>query len=97
MKLTIKTLKGGKFEVEADPSTTIANVKGIIVSWSYVLKPEVWDIKEVRPSQTNSVLSQPRRHEREAKSATHQYYFFLSLKHPYYFSSYSSLYTSGSC
>jgi hypothetical protein len=33
MKITIKTLKGGKFDVEADPSTTIADVKGIIVSY----------------------------------------------------------------
>jgi hypothetical protein len=54
MKLTIKTLKGGKFEVEADPSTTIANVKGIIVSWCYVLKPESLGDKEERPSETHS-------------------------------------------
>jgi len=32
MKVTIKTLKGGKFEVEAEPSSTIAEVKAIIVS-----------------------------------------------------------------
>jgi hypothetical protein len=32
MKLTIKTLKGGKFEIEADQSSTILDVKGIIVS-----------------------------------------------------------------
>jgi len=30
MKLTIKTLKGGKFEIEADQSSTILDVKGII-------------------------------------------------------------------
>ena len=33
MKLTVKTLKGGKFEVECDPSGTVAQVKGVIVSW----------------------------------------------------------------
>ena len=27
MKLTIKTLQGAKFEVEAEPSSTILNVK----------------------------------------------------------------------
>lgn len=31
MKLTVKTLKGGKFEVEVDESKTVAEVKGIIV------------------------------------------------------------------
>jgi len=32
MKLTVKTLKGGKFTVEVDPSNTVAEAKGIIVS-----------------------------------------------------------------
>jgi hypothetical protein len=32
MQLTVKTLKGAKFTVEAEPSSTIAEVKGIIVS-----------------------------------------------------------------
>jgi hypothetical protein len=32
MKLTVKTLKGSKFQVDAEPSKTIAEVKGIIVS-----------------------------------------------------------------
>jgi hypothetical protein len=31
MKLTVKTLKGSKFVVEADDSQTVAEVKGIIV------------------------------------------------------------------
>lgn len=30
MKLTVKTLKGGKFSVDAEPSSTVAEVKGII-------------------------------------------------------------------
>jgi hypothetical protein len=33
MKLTVKTLKGGKFEVDCEPSNSVAQVKGIIVSW----------------------------------------------------------------
>lgn len=32
MNLTVKTLKGGKFTVEVDPSNTVAQVKGAIVS-----------------------------------------------------------------
>lgn len=32
MKLTVKTLKGGKFEVECEPSNTVVEVKGIIES-----------------------------------------------------------------
>mmetsp|Transcript_20603 Transcript_20603/g.59817 ORF Transcript_20603/g.59817 Transcript_20603/m.59817 type:complete len:104 (-) Transcript_20603:2556-2867(-) len=32
MKLTVKTLKGGKFQVDAEPSKTVAEVKTIIVS-----------------------------------------------------------------
>lgn len=32
MKLTVKTLKGGKFTVEVEPSNTVAEAKGIIVS-----------------------------------------------------------------
>jgi hypothetical protein len=32
MKLTVKTLKGSKFQVDAEPSNTVAEVKGIIVS-----------------------------------------------------------------
>jgi hypothetical protein len=32
MKLIVKTLKGGKFEVEADGGQTIAQLKGVIVS-----------------------------------------------------------------
>jgi hypothetical protein len=32
MKLTVKTLKGGKFEVDCEPSNSIAEVKEIIVS-----------------------------------------------------------------
>lgn len=31
MKLTVKTLKGGKFEVEVEDSNTVEQVKGIIV------------------------------------------------------------------
>lgn len=30
MKLTVKTLKGGKFQVDAEPSKTVAEVKTII-------------------------------------------------------------------
>eukprot|EP00978_Attheya_sp_CCMP212_P024841 scaffold78720_cov45-Attheya_sp.AAC.1 len=32
MQLTVKTLKGGKFTVDAAPSSTVADVKGLIVS-----------------------------------------------------------------
>jgi hypothetical protein len=32
MKLIVKTLKGGKFEVEADGGQTIVQLKGVIVS-----------------------------------------------------------------
>jgi hypothetical protein len=32
MKLTVKTLKGGKFELECDPSQSVLEVKGLIVS-----------------------------------------------------------------
>lgn len=32
MNLTVKTLKGGKFTVEVDPSNTVAQVKEAIVS-----------------------------------------------------------------
>ena len=32
MKLTVKTLKGGKFTVEVEPSNTVGEAKGIIVS-----------------------------------------------------------------
>ena len=30
--MTVKTLKGGKFEVDCEPSNTVLEVKGIIVS-----------------------------------------------------------------
>ena len=33
MKLTVKTLKGGKFQVDCEPSNTVAQAKGIIVSF----------------------------------------------------------------
>ncbi len=33
MNLTVKTLKGGKFTIEVDPSSTVAQVKTVIVSW----------------------------------------------------------------
>ena len=32
MKLTVKTLKGSKFEVDCEPDNTLLEVKGIIVS-----------------------------------------------------------------
>jgi hypothetical protein len=32
MKLTVKTLKGGKFQVDCEGSNSVAQVKGIIVS-----------------------------------------------------------------
>jgi hypothetical protein len=32
MKLTVKTLKGGKFEVDCEGSSTVLQVKGFIVS-----------------------------------------------------------------
>ena len=32
MNLTVKTLKGGKFTIEVDPSNTVAQVKEAIVS-----------------------------------------------------------------
>jgi len=37
MKLTVKTLKGGKFTVEVEPSNTVGEAKGIIVS--LVIRP----------------------------------------------------------
>jgi hypothetical protein len=33
MNLTVKTLKGGKFTIEVDPSSSVAQVKTVIVSW----------------------------------------------------------------
>lgn len=36
MKLTVKTLKGGKFTVEVEPSNTVGEAKGIIVSPTYI-------------------------------------------------------------
>lgn len=35
VKLTVKTLKGEKFQVDAEPSNTVAEVKGIVVSDYY--------------------------------------------------------------
>jgi len=32
MQLTVKTLKGGKFTIEVDPSNTVAQAKAVIVS-----------------------------------------------------------------
>jgi hypothetical protein len=32
MNLTVKTLKGGKFTIEVDPTNTVAKVKTVIVS-----------------------------------------------------------------
>jgi len=32
MNLTVKTLKGGKFTIEVDPSSTVAQVKTVVVS-----------------------------------------------------------------
>lgn len=32
MKLTVKTLKGSKFVVDCEPTNTVLEVKGIIVS-----------------------------------------------------------------
>lgn len=32
MKLVVKTLKGGKFGIEVDESSSVAAVKGVIVS-----------------------------------------------------------------
>jgi len=32
MKLTVKTLKGEKFQVDVEPSNTVGQVKGIVVS-----------------------------------------------------------------
>lgn len=32
MQLTVKTLKGGKFTIEVEPSNTVAETKAVIVS-----------------------------------------------------------------
>jgi hypothetical protein len=32
MKLLVKTLKGGKFEIQVEESMTVTEVKGVIVS-----------------------------------------------------------------
>jgi hypothetical protein len=38
MKLLVKTLKGGKFEVQVEETNTVAQVKGIIVrDWKAML------------------------------------------------------------
>ena len=37
IKLTVKTLKGGKFQVECEPSNTVKQVKGIIVSGRFAV------------------------------------------------------------
>jgi len=39
MKLTVKTLKGGKFTVEVEPSNTVGEAKGIIVSRRICSRP----------------------------------------------------------
>jgi len=39
MKLMVKTLKGGKFTVDAELTNTVAEVKGIIVSFNEKLIP----------------------------------------------------------
>ena len=36
MNLTVKTLKGGKFTIEVDPSNSVAEVKAVIVSFFLV-------------------------------------------------------------
>ena len=41
MQLTVKTLKGEKFVVNAEPSNTVAEVKTIIVSWPLDLVLEI--------------------------------------------------------
>lgn len=33
MKLAVKTLKGGKFEIDCEPSNSVGEVKSIIVSF----------------------------------------------------------------
>ena len=37
MKLTVKTLKGGKFDVQVEESHTVAQVKGVIVRSAFLL------------------------------------------------------------
>lgn len=32
MKVTVKTLKGGKFDIECSPAQSVLDVKGLIVS-----------------------------------------------------------------
>jgi hypothetical protein len=38
MKLLVKTLKGGKFEVQVEGTNTVAQVKGIIVRYVDVIR-----------------------------------------------------------
>jgi hypothetical protein len=40
MKLTVKTLKGGKFQVEVEDTNTVAQVKEIIVSFAKIESPD---------------------------------------------------------
>lgn len=37
MQLTVKTLKGGKFTIEVEPSNTVAEAKAVIVSRPYLV------------------------------------------------------------
>jgi hypothetical protein len=44
MQLLVKTLKGGKFPVEAEPTNTVAEVKAIIVSKNSVKSRQRWNL-----------------------------------------------------
>ena len=37
MQLTVKTLKGGKFTIEVEPSNTVAEAKAVIVSTNIII------------------------------------------------------------
>ncbi len=37
MQLTVKTLKGGKFTIEVEPSNTVAEAKSVIVSDQFIM------------------------------------------------------------
>ena len=51
MNLTVKTLKGGKFTIEVDPSNSVAEVKAVIVS------PRVNDLRCRARTQYHTVSS----------------------------------------
>lgn len=55
INLTVKTLKGGKFTIEVDPSNSVAEVKAVIVS------PRMKIYRRCRTDTVSSAIFEPRR------------------------------------